>query len=995
MYEKYRNKVEQKRREEELKRAEKLKREAQREAIIKEKKVLSEEALERFLNSIFNAGFVRTSEFEGDPSLGAHEGLPARAEEGVKEAGFVPLGPSYLASQSRLEELRGGVLRYLEDTFEGAGGVETVDLLPRRVLEGAFPGLDEVEHREFRGELVKYLEGEFPREVLLGAGISGFVRNGEFHVLKKRGLHVFLEAAVDAGIDVDRFLENFEDYLNYGTRIVKKIAQTGRPLTKEEVWELDVPISAIDHVMGLVNLDIDPGSVTRLLRGEVEHFNALTARISPLFSTPERVGVQDLIAEYDLDFVDASVVVALVRYIAGSGRGTAEVYAELGLGAMYGPEALDGLATRVVASIQRDGPGDLLRLAANLGTGLMDAVAGYQFYRETIAAPSEVTPEFFAEASLTSLFRLDDLSLQVMKYLAEVNPGATIEEMILALDLGVAELKRTTDFTNHVLAHPDLDFDYGRLPEQHLEGVDALACWLLEHQPELETGDGRVSFNALCLRAGKGALSVRLALGYYDHVEALLSALDFDGLGRDTREVYDESLSKSCAHVDEEGADLSVDALVRDLGYSYRDSALLVTYYNWLVSRPRDYEKWGGESAVEGLARQVFRVSKDRGFAGYPPLKVFSARAELGTPPPPLEFVWVATRFLKERILAEATSDERVATTAGAMDVAVEDSEAASLNLASTLAEISTAEASLGGSQPRKFTMRKSTENVTVKRGIDYVGGLIRYKVVVRNESPLIISNVEVKLRMQADHIRVVSLHPEVYRREDHAVIPNMAPGQSISVDFHLEPLICGVIPVHPNVVYTDPTGQDHMVSREAVDVNSKCPLIVNPGETNVARVRKLFGSPEFARNFVSFHLDHPPGEVFEAFTSGIQGWTGQPVSPPVVIQESPLVEEVFYYVQSQNANAKIGKEERIIVRLYLEEARKSVLLHVAAETNPTVTGVLIHLRGLVNSELVHHFGAKLASLTCPICGGPIEDYRGEGGTVTCSYCKGTLQLEF
>jgi hypothetical protein len=276
---------------------------------------------------------------------------------------------------------------------------------------------------------------------------------------------------------------------------------------------------------------------------------------------------------------------------------------------------------------------------------------------------------------------------------------------------------------------------------------------------------------------------------------------------------------------------------------------------------------------------------------------------------------------------------------------------------------------------------------------VDYIGGLIRYKVAIDNESPAIITNVEVQLRMAAQHIRIVSIHPDIYRKGASALIPSMNPHQSQSIDFYLEPLICGVIPVHPAVLFTDATGGDQMVTRDPVDINSKCPLIFNPGETNMAMVKNLFESEKIIKNFISFKLDYPADDVFRIFMSAVQKWAEKPVSDPLVTQDKPLVEEVYYYVMSQQPNAAIGHQETIIIRILVEEEKQAVLVSVGAEANNTVTGVLIHLRGMISPELIHHFGAQLQSIQCPLCGAPIENYNAETGILKCSYCKNTLQL--
>ena len=45
---------------------------------------------------------------------------------------------------------------------------------------------------------------------------------------------------------------------------------------------------------------------------------------------------------------------------------------------------------------------------------------------------------------------------------------------------------------------------------------------------------------------------------------------------------------------------------------------------------------------------------------------------------------------------------------------------------------------------------------------------------------------------MTAEHVRIIDIKPRVYRNGERAKIPSMSPTQSKSIDFYLEPMICG-----------------------------------------------------------------------------------------------------------------------------------------------------------------------------------------------------------
>ncbi len=81
---------------------------------------------------------------------------------------------------------------------------------------------------------------------------------------------------------------------------------------------------------------------------------------------------------------------------------------------------------------------------------------------------------------------------------------------------------------------------------------------------------------------------------------------------------------------------------------------------------------------------------------------------------------------------------------------------------------------------------------------------MIRFKVVIKNKTKTVITNLDVSLQMTAEHVRVIDIKPNVYKKLDCAKMSNMSPGQSVSIDFLLEPTICGTIPVTPLITYLD-----------------------------------------------------------------------------------------------------------------------------------------------------------------------------------------------
>ncbi len=219
-----------------------------------------------------------------------------------------------------------------------------------------------------------------------------------------------------------------------------------------------------------------------------------------------------------------------------------------------------------------------------------------------------------------------------------------------------------------------------------------------------------------------------------------------------------------------------------------------------------------------------------------------------------------------------------------------------------------------------------------------------------------------------------------------------MSPDQSESIDFYLEPLICGSIPVSPIGIYVDAFGKPQMTSREELNVVSKCPPIINPGEENIAKVKKIYESDEIIRSFRSFELKYDPRLCFNLLREAIGSWAGKSVSKPIIQNDSPFIAEVYYYILNQNADPDLGHQEQIIIKVHVDESKNIAILNLGAEKNPTVNGVLTHIWHLANERFGERFGYEFESLHCPQCGAPLNDMKKSRDYIKCKYCDGEFK---
>jgi Pyruvate/2-oxoacid:ferredoxin oxidoreductase gamma subunit len=106
---------------------------------------------------------------------------------------------------------------------------------------------------------------------------------------------------------------------------------------------------------------------------------------------------------------------------------------------------------------------------------------------------------------------------------------------------------------------------------------------------------------------------------------------------------------------------------------------------------------------------------------------------------------------------------------------------------------------------------------VQVVREYDYVGGEIRFKVAVRNNTETAITNITVLLNV-TEQYTIESLTKKV---------PFLAPGESRGVDFMLMPMACGQSKVFGTVSYSDAFGEPQSITIKPKEIAIKCPLVI------------------------------------------------------------------------------------------------------------------------------------------------------------------------
>jgi hypothetical protein len=897
-----------------------------------------------------------------------------------------------------------------------------------------------------------------PRDYLVQQGLPAIIEGEKVVMRQVTGLNHFLKAwlgsskenayAVD---DALKFMRNLDDYLRYRNVIFKFMHDKGRFPEKDEAWDLGVPVQEIDLITDLINVTITHEIVPGMTIQEKRYYDDLSKKLLRSRAKLDSLKQENLAIEYQLNLFDAKIVPKFISEFAAIKDLMGEISKDKDFSNLNPEDKrnFNELATRIIKDRFLEGKNaSLIDLARYLGTGIMNAGEVIYFLnnparfvqtdftsRDDIHRLSRKLVEAIeycqaskAELDATLLVRkfgmnfldahdaialyshkftlpaklsmqerniLDDQSKNVIKYIKEVNPEPSIDELMVKLTLNIRDANYALQFINRVPSE-QFNEDFNSYPDSVQQKVDDLAIALIHATREAKDKKDLIS---LAHEVGHGIYSTKRAVAYIAWVEQTIDETYIKGLSSDVRTNIEAKIKEALRYIKDHGLELSIDTLVDEIGFGLKDTHLIVKAYNMIISRAVDVAAIdpGRQATLEQLSRQVYNAKKNGKIASYEPELVFTLDLEpVGTSSStyrsgrnvPLDDVWEALVLLKVKVLQTLTSETKTVKTDFGSIVATENvqlKENYGVKLGKKENVTLTKESINLTAQEISF--KSIGERVELKRGCDYEGGYVRYKVVIKNNSETAINNLEVSLRMLAEHIRVISVKPQIYKAENGAKIPSMAPMQSESVDFYLEPLICGSIPVTPVTTYFDAFGKVRMVTKEPLTVASTCPFVITPGSANIAIMKNIFEQND-KRSFRSFELKNDARVVFNLLMEAVNPWTGKPVSPPHVKNDSPFSAEVYYLVENKKEDPELKHKEQIVIKIDVDEAKGVAMLHASAERNETMIGVLTHLwHDLVNPKLGELYGYRLEALPrCPEDNAPLEFVNKAEGILRCKY---------
>lgn len=628
-------------------------------------------------------------------------------------------------------------------------------------------------------------------------------------------------------------------------------------------------------------------------------------------------------------------------------------------------------------SFENNIPLNIQELVIQLGYSLVDSKKVLDYYQKKYTLDWPLSP--------SELNSLDESSRIVIKYLADMREKKEAEytpsvaELVGRLGINLKNAKLVTPFINKITTEK-LIFDFESMDPELKEDYNSLATKLIILQKGI---DQDVDVIELASKLDVGIYKIEGIIAYVDWVINKVEIGSISDLSNYDLEFLDKGAANGLRYSVKNEKPLNLSTLVSDLNFSVLDAKRILSYYEKVTNIELDVDYLSQEETekIESIGRIIHEAVDNNEISGYN-LDEIIPYLDVGV----LD-AWKAVIYLKKKIIPSLQvtapviieSKEKLGVSSG--EIKISDS----ITVTDEFLKVKGDSIKI---KDKTIDLKQISEKVSLRREYDFVGGLIRFKTVIQNNSGILLNNIDIELRMPS-HIRLIKISPKTYSQGHKASIPNLQDNQSISVDFYLEPLICGKAPIEVVAVYQDAFGKSHSIIREPKMVETKCPPIINPGEENIARIRHLYESELPAKQFKSFRIEHDPSRLFTLLCEAIHSWAGVSVTRKPIVRKTPyFIGENYYFVLSKVTDPDLkGRQEQIVVRTELNEDLGLAFINIACEKNSTASGVLTHVWSICEQRIAEAFSFKLYAMFCPECSAPLHIIPKMSEGVKCKVC--------
>ncbi len=290
---------------------------------------------------------------------------------------------------------------------------------------------------------------------------------------------------------------------------------------------------------------------------------------------------------------------------------------------------------------------------------------------------------------------------------------------------------------------------------------------------------------------------------------------------------------------------------------------------------------------------------------------------------------------------------------------------------------------------------------LSIIREYDFMGGQIRFKVGVINNTSFTFTNLRLAFDLPIA-LKWIMHEPNYERKGDSLLFDKLGPHEKQAVSLYLEPVNCMESSVNVTVSFFDAKEKPHAIPMRPKMIGISCPIFFTEDEANLARVRSLVRSLA-NRDKKVFPIANPKkgNTIFSSIVS-VLGKFDIKLVYKEFDDENNFGEAWFYGI------TKV-KKQRIIPYVMLDGENKVLELEVSGDEAEQITAFLAEVGDRVRKRLIlekvikpdekfYDMRITVMSKFCPYCytlisSDLVQKFLG-GESIQCKNCLANINLD-
>lgn len=266
-----------------------------------------------------------------------------------------------------------------------------------------------------------------------------------------------------------------------------------------------------------------------------------------------------------------------------------------------------------------------------------------------------------------------------------------------------------------------------------------------------------------------------------------------------------------------------------------------------------------------------------------------------------------------------------------------------------------------------KFTPETGIE---IKREYEFIGGKVRFKTSLKNNSGYNITDVNINYIPEA--LKWIITAPKYEKKGDSVIISKIGKDDTKSVSLYLEPINCVESSINATISYFDIQNNPIAIPMKPKKISITCPIFFTEEEVNLARVKNLHNSLSHRDKKIFPIIKIDKLDSFFNVAISVLKTHDIKLIDQEFIEEEKTAEAWFYGI------TKV-KKNRVITHIFLDGVRRIFLIKVSGDSEEQITSFLAEIGSAIREKLIDDnilsrkdnfwdIGTSVLSYVCPYC---------------------------